>query len=103
MTYFLKVPAEMKPLLIGILGFDGVITLDLAGPLEALTAAKICDSEGTSQRCYETMLIGLTSKVFVAESGATFKTQKTLERSEERRVGKEYRSRRRPEKKERVR
>jgi len=79
MTYFLKVPAEMKPLLIGILGFDGVTTLDLAGPLEALTAAKVSDSEGTPQRCYETMLIGLTSKVFVTESGATFKTQKTLE------------------------
>ena len=79
MTYFLRVPAEMKPLLIGILGFDGVTTLDLAGPLEALTAARVSDSGGTSQRCYETMLIGLTSKTFVAESGATFKTQKTLE------------------------
>src|SRR3954463_9980461 len=79
MTYFLKVPAEMKPLLIGILGFDGVTTLDLAGPLEALTAARISDSGGTSQRCYETMLIGLTSKTFVAESGATFKTRKTID------------------------
>src|SRR4051812_25537331 len=69
----------MKPLLIGILGFDRVTTLDLAGPLEALTAARVSDSGGTSQRCYETMLIGLTNKTFVAESGVTFKAQKTLE------------------------
>src|SRR5689334_8444677 len=79
MTYFLRVPAEMKPLSIGILGFDGVATLDLAGPLEALSAARVSDSEGTMQHCYKTALIGLTSKTFVAESGATFKTQKTLE------------------------
>jgi transcriptional regulator GlxA family with amidase domain len=79
MTYFLRVPVEMKPLLIGILGFDGLTTLDLAGPLEALTAARIGTPNGTLQRGYEVMLIGLTNKTFVAESGIALKATKTLE------------------------
>jgi transcriptional regulator GlxA family with amidase domain len=79
MTYFLRVPAEMKPLKIGILGFDGVTTLDLAGPLEAFTVARVGSSDGGLQRCYEVVLIGVTGRSFVAESGATFKTQKTLD------------------------
>jgi transcriptional regulator GlxA family with amidase domain len=79
MTYFLRVPAEMKPLKIGILGFDGVTTLDLAGPLEAFAAARVGSSDGGLQRCYDVVLIGVTGRTFVAESGAIFKTQKTLE------------------------
>jgi len=79
MTYFLKVPAEMKPLKIGILGFDGVTTLDLAGPLEAFTAARVGTAEGGFQRCYDVALIGVTGRTFVAESGAMFKTQKALD------------------------
>jgi transcriptional regulator GlxA family with amidase domain len=79
MTYFLRAPIEMKPLVIGILGFDGVTALDLAGPLDALTAARIGRSDGTLQRGYKAMLIGVTSKTFVAESGIAFKAQKTLE------------------------
>jgi transcriptional regulator GlxA family with amidase domain len=79
MTYFLRVPAEMKPLKIGILGFDGVTTLDLAGPLEAFTVARVGSPDGGLQRCYEVVLIGVTGRTFVAESGATFKTHKTLD------------------------
>jgi transcriptional regulator GlxA family with amidase domain len=79
MTYFLRVPAEMKPLKIGILGFDGVTTLDLAGPLEAFTVARVGSPDGGLQRCYDVVLIGVTGRTFVAESGAIFKTHKTLE------------------------
>ena len=79
MTYFLRVPIEMKPLLVGILGFDGVTVLDLAGPLDALSAARIGSSDGTLQRGYKPVLIGLASKTFVAESGIAFKAEKTLE------------------------
>lgn len=79
MTYFLRAPIEMKPLLIGILGFDGMTVLDLAGPLDALAAARISSLDGTLQRGYEAMLIGVTSKTFVAESGIAFKAQKTLD------------------------
>lgn len=79
MTYFLRVPVEIKPLRIGILGFDGVATLDLAGPLEALTAAKIGSPYAALQCGYETILIGVAGKTFVAESGVSFKTSKTLD------------------------
>jgi transcriptional regulator GlxA family with amidase domain len=79
MTYFLRVPIAMKPLLIGILGFDGVTALDLAGPLDALAAARIASPDGTHQRGYKVMLLGLTGKAFVAESGIAFKAQGTLE------------------------
>jgi transcriptional regulator GlxA family with amidase domain len=78
MTYFLRVPIEMKPLLVGIVGFDGVTALDLAGPSDALAAARVASSDGTLQRGYKAMLIGLTSKTFAAESGAAFKAQQTL-------------------------
>ena len=79
MTYFLRVPIEMKPLIIGILGFDGMTSLDLAGPLETFAAAKIDNSEGIPHRCYQVILIGVTSKTFASESGATFKASKTLD------------------------
>jgi transcriptional regulator GlxA family with amidase domain len=69
----------MKPLVVGILGFDGVATLDLVGPLEAFTAAKVDSPEGTSQRCYQTLLIGVTGRTFVSESGATVKAARTLD------------------------
>ncbi|HZE14115.1 MAG TPA: helix-turn-helix domain-containing protein [Chthoniobacterales bacterium] len=78
MTYFLRVPVEMKPVSIGILGFDGVTSLDLAGPLEAFAAAKI-DSPERIQRGYQVTLIGVTGKTFTSESGAIFKTTKTLD------------------------
>jgi transcriptional regulator GlxA family with amidase domain len=35
--------------------------------------------EGGLQRCYEVVLVGVTGRTFVAESGATFKTSKTLD------------------------
>jgi transcriptional regulator GlxA family with amidase domain len=79
MTYFLRVPVEMKPISIGILGFDGVTSLDLAGPLEAFTAAKIDSPGKILQRGYHVTLIGVTSKTFTSESGASFKTARTLD------------------------
>jgi len=79
MTYFLLVPVEMKPLTIGILGFDGVATLDLAGPLEALGAARVTGPDGERYRAYETILIGVTGRTFVAESGVIFKATKTID------------------------
>ena len=79
MTYFLRVPVKMKPLTVGILGFDGIGMLDLAGPLEALTAARIGSVDGEQQRGYEIVFIGVTGKTFAAASGVIFKTSKTLE------------------------
>ena len=78
MTFFSHLPAEERgPKLVGFLGFDGVTTLDLTGPLEAFAAART-DAEGSEQACYETVLLGVTSKTFVAGSGAMFKAQHTI-------------------------
>ena len=77
MTYFSNLAAgEKAPKSVGFLGFDGVTTLDLTGPLEAFAAAR--NAEGSEQACYETVLLGVTSKTFVASSGAMFKAQHTI-------------------------
>src|SRR3954470_12116848 len=63
------------PKVVGFVGFNGVTTLDLTGPLEAFAAALSGELE---HRCYETLLVGVTSKAFVAGSGARFTSQHTL-------------------------
>jgi transcriptional regulator GlxA family with amidase domain len=79
MTYFSQLPAEeTKPKLVGFLGFDGMTTLDLTGPLEAFATARVRGEHAEPARCYETMLIGVTGKTFRTGSGAIFKTQQVL-------------------------
>lgn len=63
------------PKLVGFLGFNGVTTLDLTGPLEAFATAR---SDASDHPCYETVLVGVTSKAFVSGSGARFAAQHTL-------------------------
>src|SRR5215471_4656795 len=67
----------MKPLRIGFLGFEGVMALDLVGPFDAFTSAFV-EENGKDARCYEPIIIGLTSAAFVAESGVIFKPHKSL-------------------------
>ncbi len=54
------------PIRIALLGYDGVQTLDIAGPLDALAAA-------TARRCgaYETMVASLDGAPFRSEAGLT--------------------------------
>jgi transcriptional regulator GlxA family with amidase domain len=73
MTYFSKL-TERPLKIVGFLGFDGMTTVDLTGPLEAFAAAR----DENENRCYETVLIGVTNKTFVAQSGAVFKALHTL-------------------------
>ncbi|MGI9087679.1 MAG: GlxA family transcriptional regulator [Chthoniobacterales bacterium] len=76
MTYFSELDADEKSgKAIGFLGFDGVTTLDLTGPLEAFATAR---TEEGNRACYETVLIGVTGKTFVSGSGATFKAEHTI-------------------------
>lgn len=56
---------------IGIVGFDGVTALDIAGPAEAFAAAAD-ESRGERRPCYEVVVLGLTRRRFVAESGIVF-------------------------------
>jgi transcriptional regulator GlxA family with amidase domain len=64
---------------IGFLGFDGVRTLDLAGPLEAFTATANLNSDNPHEPAYQVVLIGLKRKNFVSESGLIFRAQETTE------------------------
>jgi transcriptional regulator GlxA family with amidase domain len=78
MTYFSKVAGETRPKRIGFLGFDGMTTLDLSGPLEAFATARLEDEQRGKERCYETVIISAGAKTFVSRSGVTFKAQHTL-------------------------
>lgn len=66
------------PLRVGFLGFDGVMALDLVGPVDAFKTAGIDEADGTPGNLYETVIIGLTDKPFKAESGIVFHPDKTI-------------------------
>jgi transcriptional regulator GlxA family with amidase domain len=63
---------------IGILGFDGLTVLDLAGPLEALTAARTDADEERVRACYDVSIIGVSAKTVVSESGVILTVKDTL-------------------------
>ena len=68
----------MTPKRIGFIGFDGVVAIDLAGPVEAFNCAEIRGAQNGPRKCYEVVTIGLSNRPFVAESGLVFKPQKTF-------------------------
>ena len=68
----------MVPKRIGLVGFDGVTSLDLVGPADAFKAAALDNGYGGRIACYEVCLVGATSKRFRAESGLDFTAQETL-------------------------
>src|SRR5438477_167619 len=68
----------MKPLRVGLIGYDGVQALDIIGPSDAFTIAEIEGDHGQRRRCYEVIVVGITNKPFRAESGIYFQPQTTL-------------------------
>jgi transcriptional regulator GlxA family with amidase domain len=77
MTDYSTFSSEMKPIVVGVLGFDGVTTLDLTGPLEAF--ATVNRRESDRAHGYNVFVIGLDNKTFASESGVVFRAQNTLE------------------------
>src|SRR6202167_4333651 len=69
---------QPQPKRIGVLLFDGITALDVAGPMEAFASARVPGDERGVTRCYELFTIGLTNKEVVAESGLMLKPCKTL-------------------------
>jgi len=62
----------VKPLRVGLVGYDDVTVLDLIGPMEAFFSAQVED--GLRQRPgYEVLIVGGSGKPFVAESGAVLR------------------------------
>lgn len=69
----------MTPRRIGFLGFDGITALDLVGPAEAFANAFLDGPGAGRRRCYEVLVIGLSGKPFVAESGIVFRPGATIQ------------------------
>src|ERR1700719_714894 len=62
---------------IGLVGFDGVVSIDLAGPADAFAVAN--DIESDPKPAYEVLVISPSNKPFVSESGLVFKPQRTFQ------------------------
>jgi transcriptional regulator GlxA family with amidase domain len=63
---------------VGFLGYEGVMALDLTGPIDAFTTAAIDGTDGVTAPCYEVVIIGLGGKAFASESGIVFKPHTTI-------------------------
>src|ERR1700730_7003690 len=68
----------MKPLRVGLIGYDGVQGLDLMGPADAFSIAQVADEAGELQRCYEIVILGLTRRPVRTESGVLLAPDTTL-------------------------
>src|SRR5262249_28042736 len=77
--------AAMKPIRVGLVGYEDVQALDLIGPADAFTIAEIEDEHGKRQRCYEVVVLAASKKPFTSEAGiyleaqATFRNAPTLD------------------------
>ena len=67
---------------VGILGYEGVMALDLAGPVDAFTSAMCENERGRPEGYYEVVVLGLTMKPFTAESGIVFMPHTTIHRAQ---------------------
>jgi transcriptional regulator GlxA family with amidase domain len=61
---------------IGLVGFDGAVAIDLAGPADAFAVANEADSD--PKPSYEVMIIAPSSRPFRSYSGLEFKPQRTF-------------------------
>jgi transcriptional regulator GlxA family with amidase domain len=73
----------MHPQRVGFLGFDGVMALDLVGPIDAFTSAAAIGPDDQRRPCYEVVVIGLDDKPFVTESGIRLVPDATLRNAPE--------------------
>ena len=62
---------------IGIIAYPGVQALDIAGPADAFAAARLA-VEGNAGALYEVVLIGLSTKPAVSESGIVFQPRYSI-------------------------
>ena len=66
---------------VAILGFDGFTVLDLAGPLAALTAARIEIDAEEIRACYNARIIGVNGRTFVSEANLVVTAKDTLSKA----------------------
>jgi transcriptional regulator GlxA family with amidase domain len=68
----------MRPKRIVILGYDGVMGLDLVGPMEAFASAQVKSAKGDREACYRVTVAALEAKTFRSEFGLTFTARSLL-------------------------
>src|ERR1700741_4481673 len=64
---------------VGILTYSDVQALDVAGPMDAFTAASVMDGTGKSVPAYEVFTVASSRETHAAESGLLLKPQHTFE------------------------
>jgi transcriptional regulator GlxA family with amidase domain len=70
--------APVKPLRVGLVGYDDVQGLDLVGPADAFSIP-IADGKERGGGCYEVIILGLSRKSFRTESGIAMKPHCALD------------------------
>ena len=79
MTYYSRQGADAtEPKRIGFIVADGTSSFDLFASLEAFAAARVAGTHEDGGPCYETVIIGVDSRSFVASSGMAIKAQHTI-------------------------
>jgi transcriptional regulator GlxA family with amidase domain len=68
----------MKPLRVGLIGYDGVQALDLIGPADAFSLAEIETESAKPQPGYEVIILAAGAKPFRSEAGVLFQPQATF-------------------------
>src|ERR1700760_4364708 len=71
-----RLRVDIRPTTVGIIGFDGVATLDFIGPLEAFRAARTFDNYHRIRSCYDITILGVGTRKFTSESGIIFEAEK---------------------------
>jgi transcriptional regulator GlxA family with amidase domain len=79
MTYYSRQSGDApEPKRIGFIVADGTSSFDLLGSIEAFAAAGVVGAQGDGGACYESLIIGVDSRAFVASSGAAIKAHHTF-------------------------
>jgi len=68
----------MTPKRIGLIGFDGAGTIEMAGAAAAFACARVQEGDRSPRRCYEVIVISVSNKPFTAMSGLIFQPHKTF-------------------------
>ena len=68
----------ITPKKIGFIGFPGLVSVDLAGPAEVFSTARIEQSDHTRVPGYEIVTLAASNQPFTADSGLIFKPNTTF-------------------------
>ena len=69
---------QASPIRVGFIGFDGINAIDLSGPVEAFASATELEAEAGAPHRYQTVVLGLSKRPFVSDSGIVFRPHRTL-------------------------